>query len=186
MSKQPHLAEIFQFARSSNSLLSPKKIRKLIEKNLGYSVDQIQISHSSGKEFIDLTISDPLVDVARVEHFAKCLRTWNADQGGEQSGQHIEVMTTRAVNLSHAAEFMAEAAQIAFELTQPGQSKTASNGAVIHCVGFDFFVYQGNEDGGPRYYGGERDSILTKTTHPLAWAISKCGLASSNYTGKTN
>lgn len=162
--------EVFQFVRKSSDWLAPSEIRTLLKKNLGYTSRQVTVSARHSRQYVTVTVRDASVDLARVESFRKSLDTWSMAQDDVVSGQSIEVRTTSEVDAIHAAPFVDEAAKIAFELTQPGQWKNATNGANVHFQGFDFVV---SRTGFDRHFGGSRDGAISKSSHQLALAIAR-------------
>ena len=166
-----NVIEVSQFVRKSSTFLDTAEIRALVKKNLGYTSKQISVSARHSRQYVTMTVRDATVDLDRVEHFRKSLDTWIMAIDDCVTGQSIEVCTTSEVDAIHAAPFVEEAAQIAFELTQPGQWKRASNGADVVNQGFDFIVQRGNI--GARTYGGGRDSAMLKQSITLALAIAR-------------
>jgi hypothetical protein len=163
--------EVFQFVRDSSKKINRQQIQRLIKNNLGFDSRQISVSVSKSLQYVTLTVRDASVDLDRVRCFRKSLDTWSMAQDDVVSGQSIEVRTTIEVDATHAAPFVDEAAQIAFELTQPGQIKVAKNGNFVICQGFDFIVQRGNC--GQPLYAGSRDAAVSKSSFQLALAIAR-------------
>lgn len=156
-------SKIIPFNPASN-FVPAKEIQRRLEAVTGYDKRRVRVySHDESMRCIDLIISCPRVSIKKVEQFAKPFRT-------DESGQIVDIVTTRHVDDSDALRFAGEAYEIVTALTQPGHCRTASNGATVNCVGPDFVVSRDGEN--PRY-GGDRESNLSKNCRPLALAIAR-------------
>lgn len=163
-------APVIAMNRKSGDWLENSEIRGLLKQNLGYTAKQVSVRARHSSQYVTITIRDASVDIARVEAFAKSLSTWSMGMDDVVTGQSIDVTTTREVDAAHAAPFLEEAFQIAFELTEAGRVKTASNGVDVISQGFDFIVQRGS---GRYRYAGSRDSVLDKSSFQLALAIAR-------------
>lgn len=151
-------------SESTARFVSAKEIQKRLQAVTGYDKNRVRVrAHDASMKYIDLIISCPIVSVKKVEQFAKSFKT-------DKNGQSIDVVTTRHVDDSDARRFSGEANEIVMALTQPGQCRTATNGATVNCVGLDFLV---SRDGGESRYGGDRYSNLSSGCRPLALAIAR-------------
>ncbi len=163
-------AEIFSLARSSSDWLDASAVRALLKQNLGYTARQVSVSCRHSRQYLTITIRDASVDIARVEAFAGSLETWSMATDDVVTGQSFEVTTSSEVDKAHAAPFIDEAFDIALGLIEPGQFKTASNGAVVISQGFDIIVQRGTSR---PHFAGSRDYAVRKDGHQLALAIAR-------------
>lgn len=156
-------SKIIPFNPASN-FVPAKEIQRRLEAATGYDKRRVRAyAHDESMKCIDLIVSCPRVSIKKVEQFAKSFRT-------DESGQIVDVVTTKYVDDSDALRLAGEAYEIVMALTQPGQCRTASNGATVNCIGPDFVVSRDGEN--PRY-GGDRELNLSKKCRTLALAIAR-------------
>lgn len=154
--------------RSPSDWIEAPALRVLLKQNLGLNARKVTVSARSSTQYLNVVIRDSAVDVKAVKAFCASHSTWSMDQTDYCSGQSIRVVITDEVIKAHAAPFMAEAAEIALKLDQPGQWMRASNGASVSFDGRELTAERDYK----RYYGGSRSRAL-ENPDQLARAISQ-------------
>lgn len=163
-------AQLEPITRKPSDWLTTAQIRAMLKNNLGLNSRQVTVSKRHSQQYLDITIRDAAVAVAKVQEFAKSLSTWTMDNTDYCSGQSINVSTTGEVDAIHAAPFLEEIKRV-IPTMAPGETHGLglSNGSVLWLGGHQGFYIGREQERGS--YISEHDARAGKD-----WAIQALAL----------